>query len=61
MDHGEFIVEKILDHRGNHKNKSTLEFKVRWLGFEPEDEPYTNLRNNVALDVSKEHVELGLG
>jgi hypothetical protein len=65
MDHGEFIVEKILDHRGDHKKKSTLEFKVRWLGFEPEDdtwEPYANLRNNVALDVySKEHVELGLG
>jgi hypothetical protein len=65
IDHGEFEVERVLDHRGDPRRKSTLEFLVRWVGFEPEDdswEPYANLRNVVAMDAySRDHPELRLG
>jgi hypothetical protein len=29
----EFVVESIVGHRGNRTKRSTMEFKVRWVGF----------------------------
>ena len=33
----EFLVESIMDHRGDFSQESTLELKVRWLGYPPDD------------------------
>jgi transposase InsO family protein len=37
IDKCEFVVEKILDHKGDFKAKSTLEFLVKWKGYADED------------------------
>ena len=29
----EFVVESIMEHRGNMAKRSTMEFKVLWAGF----------------------------
>ena len=53
-DSDEFIVEEILDHRGNIQKKASIEFLVRWAGYGPEDnswEPFANVRDCKALDV----------
>lgn len=45
-------MDKIVDHRGDLTKKSTLAFKVRWLGYgEHHDtwEPWRNVRTNDAL------------
>jgi putative transposase len=65
IDHDEFIVEAIVDHRGNPKKKKNMEFLIRWKGYEPADdtwEPYSTVKDLAALDdYSKEHPELNLG
>jgi hypothetical protein len=51
-DTREFLVEKILAHRGSFDAKRKLMFQVRWQGYGPEHdtwEPWSELRNNVAL------------
>jgi hypothetical protein len=46
-DYLEYFVEEILEHRGNPKKVSTLQFLVKWLNY-TEDyntwEPWANLR-----------------
>ena len=51
-DHMEYFIDKILDHRGNIKKRSSLEFHVSWLGYAQESnnwERYKNLRNSEPL------------
>ena len=51
-DRGEFFVESIVDHIGDPKQKSKMQFKVRWAGYdESEDtwEWWKELRDNVKL------------
>ena len=53
-DRNEFIVEKIIDIRGNsaENHLSKIELLVKWAGYEDSDntwEPFTNLRNNEKL------------
>jgi hypothetical protein len=53
-DRDEYIVDKIIDIRGNPviNNLSKIEFLVKWAGYEDSDnswEPFTNLRNNDRL------------
>ena len=46
-DYLEFFVEAILDHRGNIRNVSTLEFFVKWQDYDSTHntwEPCKNLR-----------------
>jgi len=55
-DRDEFIVESIIDyrHRGNIKRRKELEFRVRWLGYAPEEDtwlPYKEVKDLEALDV----------
>ena len=51
----EFVVEKILDMRGNPRGpKKLLEFKVRWAGYGPQDdtwEPWEYVKNNDQLQL----------
>ena len=51
-DYMEFFVETIIDHRGNVKRKTDLEFLVSWLGYDDRDnswEPYSYLRDTGKL------------
>lgn len=51
-DEQEFLIDTILAHRGERSRRSTMEFKVRWLGFgDTYDswEPYANLRDTEKL------------
>ena len=46
-DYLEFFIESILQHKGDHKKLSTLEFKIKWLGYDETYnswEPWANLR-----------------
>ena len=48
----EFFIEAILAHRGNTNLLSTLEFRVRWLGFDESSdtwEPWKNVRTTKQL------------
>ena len=45
-DYIEFFIEKILDHRGDLKRKTSLYFKVKWLDYDETFnswESYSNL------------------
>ena len=51
-DYMEFFIEKILEHRGNLKRKTDLQFLVKWLGYEDQNnswEPYSELRDSEQL------------
>ena len=51
-DYQEFVVEKILGHKGNPTQYGKMEFNVRWLGYGVEDdlwEQWKELRDNPAL------------
>ena len=42
----EFVIEQVLDHRGNKAKRSTLQFLIRWSGFGEESdswEPFKSL------------------
>jgi hypothetical protein len=46
-DYSEFFISKILNHRGNTKRVSSLEFLVEWVGYDESEnswEPWKNLR-----------------
>jgi transposase InsO family protein len=46
-DYLEFFIEKILEHRGNLKRLTTMEFLVQWTTYDASHntwEPYSNLR-----------------
>lgn len=74
VDENEFVVDSIVAHRlsggGNPKkrkgkrNVTDLEFRVRWAGYEPDEDtwlPYANVRDLEALDVyASTHPELQL-
>ena len=36
QNRGEFFIDSILEHRGDRQRRSTMMFKVRWLGYGPE-------------------------
>jgi len=51
-DKDEFHIETVLEHRGDDKRLSSLEFKVKWLGFDESFdtwEPWKNLRATTQL------------
>ena len=51
-DYLEFFVEKILQHQGNIKRMSTLQFLVKWSTYDDSHnswEPYSNLRKTAVL------------
>jgi len=64
LDHGEYVVDSIVDHRRVGSRKYDLEFLVRWQGYEPSEdtwETYTNVKDLAALDTYlKAHSDLGI-
>jgi hypothetical protein len=65
VDLDEFYVEKIINHVELGKDPKKWRFRVRWQGYEPEDDTWLEwsaVKDLVALDeYSKEHPELNLG
>ena len=48
----EFVIEEILDHRGDRNRRGTMEFKVRWQGESQDNdswEPFSLLRDTEQL------------
>ena len=64
IDNMEYQVDAIVDHAGSPRRKSQMTFRVRWKGYEPEEdtwELYSRVKDCEALDVySKAHPELRL-
>ena len=64
-DLDEFYVEKIIGHTGTGKNPKRWQFRVRWRGYEPEDDTmldWAAVKDLAALDdYSKENPHLKLG
>ena len=51
-DSNEFVVEKILEHRGDPKKRTSLRFQVLWAGYPLSEAtwlPWGELRDNSAL------------
>jgi hypothetical protein len=65
IDHAEYVVDFIVNHRGNIRKKREMEFLIRWKGYEPGDdtwESYSVVKDLAALDeYSAAHPELRLG
>jgi hypothetical protein len=66
IDQGEFVVEKVLNHRFTGAGRTRkLDFLIRWQGYDPEYdswEPHANVKDALALDeYSLAHPELRLG
>ncbi len=52
IDKREFVIERIIDHRGDTARKSTLEFLCRWEGHSEEYDlwiPWKGLLNTAQL------------
>ena len=52
LDNDEYVVEKILAHRGNFRQRTSLEFLVRWSSYSSDSdswEPWTSLLHVEAL------------
>lgn len=52
QDNQEFLIDHIIEHRGQRNNKTAMEFKVRWSGQDPSQdtwESWKELRNTVQL------------
>jgi hypothetical protein len=52
-DRQEFVVERVLDHRGDKRKRSNLEFLIKWKGYDDENqnswEPWSGVRNTEKL------------
>lgn len=51
-DEQEFLIDRIVSHRGDRTRRSSMEFLVKWIGFaDTYDswEPYANLRDTASL------------
>jgi len=52
-DNQHYLIEAILAHRGNPKQRNRMTFKVRWVGYNHDEdttwEPWSNLKDNAVL------------
>ena len=64
VDNDEYVVEAIVDHRGDPRRRARMEFRVRWLGYEPDEDtwlPFREVQDLEALDrYAQDHPELRL-
>ncbi len=48
----EFLVEKILSHKGTYEDRSNMQFEVKWLGYDDSHitwEPWKHMRENIEV------------
>jgi hypothetical protein len=53
VDLDEFYVQEIVEHEGSSKDVKKWRFKIRWLGYEPEDDtwlPWSSVKDLEALE-----------
>jgi hypothetical protein len=54
LDANQYLVEKIISFTGNPKKVSTLKFKVKWVGYDREEdlsiEPWSEMKKNVLME-----------
>ena len=55
-DDEEFIVESILSHQGDLTEKTSLTFKVRWLGYTADFDSWEPWRNVIHVDKLHEYL-----
>jgi hypothetical protein len=55
-DDEEFLVEAVLEHKGDFHKKSTLEFKVRWLGYDQSYDTWEPWKNLMHVDKLHEYL-----
>jgi hypothetical protein len=51
-NHGEYLIEKVINHRGDRHAKDSMEFFVKWAGYDSTEnswEPYGELKHNEHL------------
>ena len=62
IDLDKYCVDKIVEHEEKGKNSKNWKFKVRWVGYEPQEDSWLNwtaVKDLAALDTySREHLEL---
>ena len=65
IDVDKYFVESIIDHEERDRNVKNWKFRVRWSGYEPDEDSWLNwnaVKDLAALDkYSQEHPELKLG
>lgn len=50
LDRDEYIIDSIISHEGSFTSRPTLQFLVRWSGYDEDTwEPYANLRHTLPL------------
>jgi hypothetical protein len=53
VDLDEFYVEKIVEHEETGRDHKKWKYRVRWSGYEPEDDtwlPWSSVKDLAALD-----------
>ena len=61
-DFDEFHVDSIVDHESERKDPKKWKFRVRWLGYEPEDDTLSAVKDLEELDTYSQanpHINLG--
>ena len=57
IDLDKYYVDKIVEHEEKEKNPKNWKFKVRWVGYEPEEVSWLNwtaVKDLAALDTTEQ-------
>ena len=57
-DHQEFVVEKIVQHKGSHHKRADMKFLVKWQGFGAEHDSWESYQDLRLVDKLHEYLRL---